>query len=162
VISTAAGVPVRVLDLALAEAGVARAVVKVSLVGDPPTEQHAFKYSVCDLRADGGPDEIEAAVVAACGRNLRGFVVLGDAAFQALRARTQNLRDAGRAAWEKATREGLTANASAVVALADLTACVDQLAYYVEEVRGRLANLERRFQLAAECRDDDSPLAVNL
>lgn len=132
------GTPVEIVGLKLPERSTACAVLVVRLAGDVSGD--TFPYSVADLQARD-PHEIERELIAACGRNLRGQIVIGDAAFQALRGRLANLRRAGQAAWDKSTTGGLTANASAVVALADITGCLDLLGLYVAELRHETASL---------------------
>lgn len=65
-----------------------------------------------------------------------------DEDFEALRDRLSNLhRRAGQAAYDRATAGGLTVNASAVIALADLTASAYLLGLCVAELRAAVRAL---------------------
>jgi hypothetical protein len=139
-IRSSSGRPLEIVGLAEPEDGSTAAVLLARYAEYPLSAMEPIRHGVANMQADG-PDEIEREVIAACGRNLRGQIVIGDAAFQALRGRLANLRRAGQAAWDKATTGGLTANASAVVALADITGCLDLLGLYVAELRHETASL---------------------
>ncbi|TXH16849.1 MAG: hypothetical protein E6R03_04830 [Hyphomicrobiaceae bacterium] len=154
-IKTARGLPVEISGLKLAENHPGRAVLLVRLPGDGPDD--VFPISVCDLTSDE-PHEVEFELIRACGRNLRGEQVDGDALFNALRARLAGLRRAGAKAYERATAGGLTANASAVVALADITDCCELLGLFVGELRSDVVELRRgKLQRTAPA---DKPFAV--
>lgn len=134
-IRSASGQPLQIVGICEPETNLTNAVLFARYADYPLCAMEPARHGVANMTADA-PDEIERELIAACGKNLRGETVLGDAAFEALRGRLANLRRAGQAAYDRATTGGLTANASAVVALADLTASADLLGLYLAELRG--------------------------